>query len=184
MPALLGLGFCRAGVGILSPEHSVRPQGNVYNVTNEDDEEMADDKEGHIDKLISDKGAIMEEGGEEKEEEEARIIKGKKPVRQPTKEEYDAHMRTHIPFRKWCPHCVKGKRKNDPRKIDREKEEQEVPTMSWDYIEQRGKDGKIIEEEDGRNKTIIGIDRENKWVSAIVVKKKGVDAYAVEAIGK
>ena len=28
------------------------------------------------------------------------------------------------------------------------------------------------------------IDRENKWVSAIVVKRKGVDAYAIEAIGK
>ena len=51
-------------------------------------------------------------------------------------------------------------------------------------MEQRGKDGRIIEDEDGRNKTIIGIDRENKWVSAIVVQKKGLDPYAVEAIGK
>ena len=42
----------------------------------------------------------------------------------------------------------------------------------------------MVDEEDGRNKTIIGIDRENKWISAIVVQKKGVDAYAVSAIGK
>ena len=46
------------------------------------------------------------------------------------------------------------------------------------------KGGKVLAEEDGRNKAIIGIDRENKWISAIVVKKKGIDAYAIEAIGK
>ena len=46
------------------------------------------------------------------------------------------------------------------------------------------KDGKVLEEEDGMNKTIIGIDRENKWISVIVVKRKGIDAYAIDAIGK
>ena len=81
-------------------------------------------------------------------------------------------MRTHTPFRKRCRHCVKGKRKSDPHKTSKEKEDQEIPTMSWDYREQRGKDGKVIDEEDGRNKTIIGIDRENKWISAIVGKRK------------
>ena len=42
----------------------------------------------------------------------------------------------------------------------------------------------MLDEEDGRNETIIGIDRKNKWISAIVGKKKGVDASAIEAIGK
>ena len=93
-------------------------------------------------------------------------------MRQPTKEEYEEHMRTHLPFRKWCPHYVKGKRKNDPRKADKEKEDNEVPTMSWDYMEQRGKDGKIENIEDGRNKPLIGVDRVNKWTSAIVEPKK------------
>ena len=49
-------------------------------------------------------------------------------------------------------------------------------------MEQRGNDGKVLEEGGGTNKTNISIDSENKWISAIVVKKKG--AYAVEAIGK
>ena len=31
---------------------------------------------------------------------------------------------------------------------------------------------------------LIGIDLENKWISAIVVEKTGVDGYAVGAIGK
>ena len=88
--------------------------------------------------------------------EEERKIKGKKIINQPTKEEYDDHMRTHIAFRKWCPFCAKGKRKNDPHRSSKDKEEQEVPTMSRDYEEQRGKkgiDGTLIErEEEGRNK--------------------------------
>ena len=43
---------------------------------------------------------------------EGRKIKGMKPVQQPTKEEYDDHMRTHIPYRQWCEICVKGRKKN------------------------------------------------------------------------
>ena len=140
-------------------------------------------EEGNIEEDKIDKRAIIEEEDDEKEEE-ARTIKGKRPVRQPTREEYEEHMRTHLPFRKWCPHCAKGKRKNDPRRTDKEREENEVPTMSWDYMEQRGKDGKIENIEDGRNKTLIGIDRVNKWISAIVVPKKGIDPYAVGAVGR
>ena len=68
MPTLQELGFYRAGMGILSPEHSVRPQGNVYNVTSEDDEEMADDKEGSIDRRKSAERAIIEKEEGEKEE--------------------------------------------------------------------------------------------------------------------
>ena len=34
--------------------------------------------------------------------------------------------------------------------------------------------GKVLDEEDGMNKTIIGIDREIKWIFAIVVERKEV----------
>ena len=61
----------------------------------------------------------MQEGSEEtleeapKEEtfEEGRIIKGQQRIVKPGREEWDNHMRVHIPYRKWCPHCVDGKRK-------------------------------------------------------------------------
>ena len=42
-----------------------------------------------------------------------------------------------------------------------EKEEREMTTMSCDYMEKQGMDRKVIEEEDGRHKTILGIDRKN-----------------------
>ena len=52
--------------------------------------------------------------GECEEDEEARKAVGVKiPVR-PSKDEVDEHMLTHLPFRSWCPHCVKGKAKGNP----------------------------------------------------------------------
>ena len=28
---------------------------------------------------------------------------------QPSRQEVEEHMKTHIPYRSWCPHCVRGK---------------------------------------------------------------------------
>ena len=113
MPALprKTFGFCRARMGNVSPYHSIRPQGSVFTLGEGEDEDMADEKEEDIEEPKSAEKDIIDKEGEEKEEE-ARNIKGKKLIRQPNQEEYDEHMRTHIPFRKWCPHCVKGKGKD------------------------------------------------------------------------
>ena len=46
---------------------------------------------------------------EKKEEEEAQNGKGVTKPREPTRKEWDEHMLTHIPYRNWCPFCVKGR---------------------------------------------------------------------------
>ena len=51
------------------------------------------------------------EGDEEAEGQAAKVIRA--PIR-PSQQEVDEHMLTHIPFRSWCPHCVKGKAVNSP----------------------------------------------------------------------
>ena len=43
---------------------------------------------------------------------------------------------------------------------------------------------KNIEEDEERNETIIGIDRKNEWVRAIVTKKTGLNPYALKAFEK
>ena len=63
--------------------------------------------------------------GIEEESEEARRIAGQKAVYKPTAEEWDEHMRTHIPFRRWCPFCVKGKCKSNPH-VQRAKSSEEL----------------------------------------------------------
>ena len=95
-------------MGDVNDHHSIRPWCTYP--MGEEDEEMADEKEKENQKKMQEeKGKVKDEERQE-DEEEGRIIRGKKHIRQPNQEEYDDHMRTHIPFRKWCPHCVKGKR--------------------------------------------------------------------------
>ena len=48
----------------------------------------------------------MCEGGEE-----GREIRGQKKVFAPSLAEYEAHMIPHVPFRKWCPFCVRGRQR-------------------------------------------------------------------------
>ena len=62
---------------------------------------------------------------------EGRIMKGQKKGASPGREEWDNHMRTHIPYRKWCPHCVRAKRKSAPHKEQEDslKEEEGVPRI-------------------------------------------------------
>ena len=56
---------------------------------------------------------MQENTGEEeaKGPSEARAIKGQQRIVKPSIQEWADHMRTHTPYRKWCPHCVRGKRK-------------------------------------------------------------------------
>ena len=56
------------------------------------------------------KGGSTNTAIEEEKEEEGRIMKGQKKVVAPGREEWDNHMRAHIPYRKWCPHCVRAKK--------------------------------------------------------------------------
>ena len=77
-------GFCRARMEHLNDRHSVRPPGSVYTLGEGEDEDMADEKEEDIEEPKSAEKAIIDQEGEEKEEE-ARNIKGKKLIRQDRK---------------------------------------------------------------------------------------------------
>ena len=96
---------------ILVDRHSVRPgQESVYTLGKREDEEMADEKKDDKDEPKRAERGNEGEQGEEKEEESI-SIRGTKLVRQPAREEYDEHVRSLMPFRKWCPLCVRGRRR-------------------------------------------------------------------------
>ena len=84
--------------------------------------------------------AAQEQGAEEErrgeEEEEARC-----PVRVPevptvTAEERAKHEVTHMPFRAWCQHCVRGRGRNRPhlRKRGDTDDEIAIPKVALDYF--------------------------------------------------
>ena len=72
----------------------------------------------------------------EDETEEGRVILGQKRVYAPSAKEYEDHMRTHIPYRRWCESCVRGKAKNTAH-TSAVRSHYEVPIIAYDYMKQR-----------------------------------------------
>merc|ERR1719347_1055529 len=72
-----------------------------------------------------------EEDKGEEEEEATQPRVGEAPVR-PNQEEVEQHMTTHLPFRSWCPHCVRGKSGSKPHKKDQGMHE--MPTVAVEYM--------------------------------------------------
>ena len=132
--------FSEAGRGVL--KQSVRPTICDFEIDkgdwfsrylkpfNPEEEETEDDeKEEKKDEAEEDQEeATREQGGEP---EEARRAKGTKVPIKPSQEEVEEHMLTHLPFRSWCSHCVRGKAKGKPHK-KKEEEDKEVPTIALD----------------------------------------------------
>jgi hypothetical protein len=69
---------------------------------------------------------------EEEIETEGTVPRVKASVDMPSKEDVDSHMVTHIPYRSWCDHCVRGRAVNDHHQKGKS-EESSVPVISIDY---------------------------------------------------
>ena len=116
-----------------------------------------------------DEGPNLE--GESEEGERAQIRRAPKG---PTKREREEHEATHIPYRSWCRHCVRGRATNRPHvKAPAEEDEEEklkrVPRISMDYFFM-GQDGERAAE----YPMIVMIDEstDNRYMRA--VERKGL----------
>ena len=69
----------------------------------------------------------------EESETEARQAKAATIPARPSQKEVDNHMLTHLPYRAWCPHCVRGKAKGKPHPRDKDGSKT-IPTMVLDYM--------------------------------------------------
>ena len=58
-----------------------------------------------------------------------RVIPSPSP---PSRQEALEHNCTHIPFRSWCPHCVRGKAKSDHHRAGEGLGVSETPVVSFD----------------------------------------------------
>ena len=71
-------------------------------------------------------GEVMWEsaqGGAEEEREEAREVKAPGIPMTPSRAEVLQHRLKHHPYRDWCPHCVRGKGREDRHTGSTQKEE-------------------------------------------------------------
>ena len=88
----------------------------------------------------------------------------------------------HLPYRAWCSHCVKGKCHGlqHRRKDKEEKEDEQVPLVSIDYMFMS--DSQKEGEEKGMP-VLVAKDRKSKVIRARVVPQKGANAYAIRILG-
>ena len=80
-------------------------------------------------------GGVCEFPGsvDDAESEEAQAARTSKSPVKPAQSEVNSHMLTHLPYRAWCPHCVRGKSKGKPH-ARTAKEGKSVPTVAVDYM--------------------------------------------------
>ena len=93
----------------------------------------------------------------------------------PTDEEFENHCVTHLPFRRWCPICVKAKGKEDSH---RKAGESTKPTIVLDYKSF----GQEIDVDD-KATAIVGRDKDTVSTFAHVCESKGIsDKWAVNKV--
>ena len=69
---------------------------------------------------------------ESSDSEEASRPTTRAPPVKPSAAEVENHMVTHLPFRDWCPHCVRGKSGSKAHKANQGRHE--IPTIGVDYM--------------------------------------------------
>ena len=126
-----------------------------------------------------------------RESEEAKENKGLNCSVKPSIKEVEDHERTHLPYRSWCKHCVRGRAKSTPQWDQTALDEDcEVPTISWDYMylndEHEQNKNKNEEELDNQKDGMEGLpilvwaDSLSKGAMAFFVPNKGECEYAIK----
>ena len=107
------------------------------------------------------------------EKEEGRKVREVVRPKEPSQEEFDEHMATHIPYRGWCTFCVKGRGRAQPHRSAKD-EEPSVPSTSMDYAY-------LNEEGEGKDKRplLVMKDRKKGKIVVMMVPKKGEDPKAI-----
>ena len=126
----------------------------------------------------------MKDGEEESEQEieEGQKAKQIRQPQQPTRQELEEHELTHVPFRDWCVHCCKGKVRNNPHRVNKEKDEETkenaTTTISMDYMYLTGKN-----KEDDKYPILVMVDRKTKAIVGHAVQCKGSkDDWAIKRV--
>ena len=85
----------------------------------------------------------------------------------PSKEDVERHYTTHLPYRNWCPVCVKAKGREDAHARGGSGDKTGLPVISMDYSE-------LDDEAEARsNKTLVAKDEESGALLQYKVKCKG-----------
>ena len=96
----------------------------------------------------------------------------RRPLMSPSDAERRRHETSHLPFREWCEHCVRGRGRAMPHfSRQRRGAEESVPVVQLDYTYMKGVSGP---------KALSIVDRDTSYgTSSVVLAKGSSDRYAV-----
>ena len=118
--------------------------------------------------------AVADADGEEVEGGSRKTKKMNDP-KKPSKEDVDEHDKTHLPFRSWCRHCVRGRGKEMAH--HRAEETSGFREINLDFFFM----GR--EHEPGKTVPIVAVkERRSKMVMASVVPRKSTGAFVSKRI--
>ena len=102
---------------------------------------MNQNEGGVLQPVVEEEGKeeCMGQGGDEEpkdeELEEAREVKGPSIPYTPSRAEVIQHRLQHHPYRSWCPHCVRGKGREDRHSKSNQKDSfGGIPKLASDYF--------------------------------------------------
>ena len=140
-------------------------------------------------------GEVMGEsaqGGAEEDKEEARELRAPGLPMTPSRAEVLQHRLKHHPYRDWCPHCVRGKGREDRHTRSTQKEEfLGVPKLATDYFyigqrrplgRQERQEAEEEAERDGQTPVIVIKDTRSKAIFAHACPCKGAHKAVVGRI--
>ena len=140
-------------------------------------------------------GEVMgEQDGEgaSQEGEEAREVRAPTIPMTPSKAEVLQHRLKHHPYRDWCPHCVRGKGREDRHTGSSQKDEyMGIPKLASDYFyigqrrpigRQERQEAEEEAEKDGQTPVIVIKDTRSKAIFAHACPCKGVHGAVVGRI--
>ena len=113
--------------------------------------------------------------GERGGESGVRSPKKVQDPRVPTRAEVDEHNMTHLPYRSWCTHCVRGRGEAHPHHNSGD-EERDVPELHVDHCFM----GKVDEK---AQPIVVVKERDTRMMCSVLVGEKGVaDEHVIKRI--
>ena len=132
---------------------------------------------------VSPPGTLMTEEFEEELNADAQQAKPLPIPAKPTPEMIAAHEVSHLPFRSWCSHCVRGRGKSfQHRRVQHDQDDEAHPVVSLDYAF-FGAPGELEQEAIGGAKmpVLVVKDRFSKAMFTHLLPSKGIEHFYPEA---
>jgi hypothetical protein len=138
------------------------------------DDEMTEQCESKEDEKAELKEGEEVELSSEDEAGERRTKKLLDP-RKPNQEAIDEHERTHLPYRNWCRHCVKGRGKEAPHRKTTDKPEMPEFHVDFGFFGDEGSPGKTVP-------VLVVRERLTKMMMAAAVPSKSTGTYIARRV--